>query len=233
MAGPSVLMAATTRLVPAERARYRDRARQRRRLVRPVRLRADRPGDHGGRGLGRRAAGSRRCCRCSRCRQRGSCAAIRPALRLRRREASRETTREAIRRAFARPELPIARRRLLRLRLSRRLHRHAPAGRRRRVSAPAVGRCLGAGDRRPVQHRRQSRGRLGGRPLAHEVAAVADLRHARIGGAAVPARAQDRGRRARLRGGDGPDLPLDGAADGGPGRASSSGRRTWARCSAS
>ena len=42
MAGPSVLMAATTRLIAAGQARHRHRHRQRRRLVRPVRVRADR-----------------------------------------------------------------------------------------------------------------------------------------------------------------------------------------------
>jgi hypothetical protein len=78
----------------------------------------------------------------------------------------------------ARPELPAARDRLLRLRLPRRLHRHAPAGGRRRLPAAARGRRLGAGDRRPLQHRRQLRDGLGGRPLAHEVAALARLRGA-------------------------------------------------------
>ena len=55
MAGPAVLMAATTRLVPPERRGAGERHRQRRRLVRPVHLRAGGAGHHRRRGLGQRA----------------------------------------------------------------------------------------------------------------------------------------------------------------------------------
>ena len=49
----------------------------------------------------------------------------------------------------------------------------------------------------------------------------------------VPAGAEDRGGRARLRRRHRPHLPVDGAADGGPGRQVLRHRRTWRRCSAS
>jgi MFS family permease len=69
-------------------------------------------------------------------------------------------------------------------------------------------------------------------PLAHEVAAVAAVRHARRGRAGVPVRAQDRPGGAGVRGRDGPDLPVDRAADGRAWSPSSSAPPTWPRCSA-
>ena len=53
-AGPSVLLSATARLTPPAQARHRQRHRQCRRLVRPVRLRADRARHHRRRRLGDR-----------------------------------------------------------------------------------------------------------------------------------------------------------------------------------
>ena len=171
----------------AGKARHRQRHRQCRRLVRPVHLRADRPGHHGRRRLGDRdpehggdraagAAGGVGAARQlgaggQRCRGCGQCDASAPA--------KRESAREAIRRAMHDPSYLLLARGVLRLRLSRRLHRHPSARRRRRVPAAAFGGRVGAGDRRPVQHRRQLLDRLGDRPLAHEVAALADLCGAR------------------------------------------------------
>ncbi len=60
MAGPAVLMAATTRLIAAREARHGHRHRQRRRLVRPVRDGADRRRADAGAGLGQRDAGAGR-----------------------------------------------------------------------------------------------------------------------------------------------------------------------------
>ena len=64
-----------------------------------------------------------------------------------------------------------------------------------------------------VQHRHG----LGGGPLAHEVAAVAGVRGACGRRAGVPGRAQDRPRAADVRRRDGPDFPVDRAAHGGTG----------------
>ena len=82
------------------------------------------------------------------------------------RAGARETDARGDRRArCATPSYLLLARGLLRLRLSRRLHRHAPARRRRRVPAAAGGGRVVAGDRRPVQHRRQLR-RWAGRSAA-------------------------------------------------------------------
>src|SRR5258706_160392 len=82
-------------------------------------------------------------------------------------------------RRLERPELPAPHRRLLRVRLPRRLHRHAPAGRGGAVRPAAGGRRVVAVAHWPVQHRGQLRFRLGDRPLADEERALAPLRLAR------------------------------------------------------
>ena len=162
MAGVSVLMAATTRLVSPERRGMATGLVNAGGSFGQFVFAPIAQGVDGGRGLGRARCRAWRSCRCWRCRRPGSCAGTRPRAAAPGTQKP-ETTREAIRPRAARSELPVARRRLLRLRLSRRLHRHAPAGRGRRVRAAAFRRRLGAGDRRPVQHRRQLRDRLGDR----------------------------------------------------------------------
>ena len=165
IAGPSVLLAATARLTPPATARHRHRHRQRRRLVRPVR-RSCRSRKASPRLAGwaiaiQSMAADRRCSPAARpgCCAASSAARAPPARRAA--PARAETTREAIRRALRDPSYLLLARRLLRLRLPRRLHRHAPAGRRRRVPAAAGGRRLVARDHRPLQHRRQLRDRAG------------------------------------------------------------------------
>jgi hypothetical protein len=111
-------------------------------------------------------------------------------------------------RCVSQPQLSAAGRRFLHLWLSRRVPGHAPAGCGRLVrSAHRMGRLV-AGLAGPLQHRRQRDHGLGHGPLAHEVAAVAGVRHARAGGAGVPAGTQDRPRRTGLLRGDGTHLPV-------------------------
>jgi MFS family permease len=103
---------------------------------------------------------------------------------------------------------------LFRLRLSCGLPGHAPARRDRGVRpAHAMG-GLVAGDDRPVQHRRQRGHGLGRGALAHEVAAVAGVCHARRGRNHLPAGAQDRPGDAGVCRRHGPDLPVHRAAHG-------------------
>ena len=235
-------MAATARLAPPAAARHRQRHRQRRRLVRPVRVRADRAGHH-------RAAGWVIAMQ--------SLAALTllalPAAWVLRGSAAAAAG--SGRRAAA---APAARRETdARGDVARAVHAELPAARARASSSaaftspsspptcrassprcqlpPAVG-AWALGDGRPVQHRRQPDHRLGhrlpGRPLAHEVAAVADLRGARAGRAGVPVRAEDRSHDAdlrRVRSASPTSRPCRRPRAWSP---SSSAPRTWRRCSA-
>src|SRR5438445_392006 len=201
----------------AATARPRQRHRQCGRLVRAVRRGAGRAAPHrrprlGGRALRRRRDGAGgRAARLAAARQaRGRAGrAARSAGKV---DAGRGARRDA------RPELHLSHDGILRLRLPRRLHRHAPAWRRRLLPAAARSRGVVAVAHRPVQHRRQLHRRLGDRALAHEVGAVAAVRRARAGGDCIPRRAEDHHHFPRLRGGDRLHLPRHGAADGRAGR---------------
>ncbi len=134
---------------------------QRRRLLRPVRVRAAVAGADRGLRLGRRAAGAGR--RGPRDHSDGAAAFARQARRsaARRARAGHQPV-GPDRRGVPRPQLPVPARGLLHLRLPHRLPRDAPAGRGGAVRPARLGVGGVARDHRPRQHRRQPRRRLAG-----------------------------------------------------------------------
>ena len=131
----SILIGATAQRLPAERRVVCGRLHQRRRLVRPVRVRAGDAGASSARAAGWRDAVDGRDRARRRSRWRGRCAARATAAerrrrRVRRRRGRRRHRAEAqLRDGDARPELPVPARRLFHLRLPYRVPCHAPAGR--------------------------------------------------------------------------------------------------------